>query len=82
MLDILRSSASLEENLSRSNFKDIIDARDAIVNEVKNRRNSRTPYNFFDQADYQEDVMSGAKLKAFSVTRDTFVLYVIQLNLL
>lgn len=72
MLDILRSSASLEENLSRSNFKDIIDARDAIVNEVKNRRNSRTPYNFFDQADYQEDVMSGAKLKAFSVTRDTF----------
>lgn len=35
-------------------------------------RNNRSPYNFFDQADYMNDVMSGARLKAFSVTRDTF----------
>lgn len=74
MLDILSDNESLEENLSRSNFDDIIDARDAVIDtNVKKIRDARNPYNFLDQADYQEDVMSGAKLKAFSVTRDTFV---------
>ncbi len=73
MTDILSSIYSLEENLSRSNFDDIIDARDqAIDKNIAKRRKTRSPYNFLDQADYQEDVMSGAKLKAFSVTRDTF----------
>lgn len=85
MLEILRSNDTLEENLSRSNFDDIIDARDGIKGEngewiqrpcmddaTMNRRKSRSSYNFFDQADYQEDAMSGAKLKAFSVTQDTF----------
>lgn len=74
MIDILKSNESLEENLSRSNFDDIIAARDKVINPVvKNIREARSPYDFLDQADYQEDVMSGAKLKAFSVTRDTFV---------
>lgn len=74
MIDILQSDISLEENLSRSNFDDIINARDKVINPVvKEIRKARSPYNFLDQADYQEDVMSGAKLKAFSVTRDTFV---------
>jgi hypothetical protein len=73
MIDILSSSESLEENLSRSNFEDIINARNASIDEnIAKRRNQRSPYNFLDQAEYQEDVMSGAKLKAFSVTRDTF----------
>ena len=75
MIDILSDDASLEENVARSNFEDIIAARDKLYKEVptiKQKRDSRSPYNFFDQADYQEDVMSGAKLKAFSVTRDTF----------
>lgn len=73
MIDILSSPEALEENLSRSNFDDIIDARDqAIDKNIAKRRKSRSPYNFLDQADYQEDVMSGAKLKALSVTRDTF----------
>lgn len=85
MLEILRSNDTLEENLSRSNFDDIIEARDGIKGEngewiqrpcmddaTMNRRKSRSSYNFFDQADYQEDAMSGAKLKAFSVTQDTF----------
>ena len=73
MIDILSSNESLEENLSRSNFDDIIEARDeAIDDSVKKERKQRSCYNFLDQADYQEDVMSGAKLKAFSVTRDTF----------
>ena len=73
MIEILRSEESMEENFSRSNFEDIISARDKSIDEnVKTRRELRSPYNFLDQAEYQEDVMSGAKLKAFSVTRDTF----------
>lgn len=73
MINILQANQSLEENLSRSNFESIIAARDKIMNPiVKEVREARSPYDFLDQAAYQEDVMSGAKLKAFSVTRDTF----------
>lgn len=73
MIYILRANESLEENLSRSNFESIIAARDKVMNSiVKEVREARSPYDFLDQAAYQEDVMSGAKLKAFSVTRDTF----------
>lgn len=73
MIHILQANESLEENLSRSNFESIIAARDKVMNPiVKDVRESRSPYDFLDQAAYQEDVMSGAKLKAFSVTRDTF----------
>ena len=73
MINILSHSSALEENLSRSNFEDIIEARNKAVDpNIAKRREGRSPYNFFDQAEYQEDVMSGAKLKAFSVTRDTF----------
>ena len=74
MIAILSSPYSLEENLARSNFDGIKDANKKITPEsVKAVRSNRSPYNFLDQADYQEDVMSGAKLKAFSVTRDTFL---------
>lgn len=73
MINILSSKEALEENVSQSQFKDIIDARDAIMSKIdKLRRNSRSIYDFIDQAEYQDDAMSGAKLKAFSVTRDTF----------
>lgn len=73
MIYILQANESLEENLSRSNFESIIAARDKVMNPVvKEVREARSPYDFLDQAAYQEDVMSGAKLKAFSVTRDTF----------
>lgn len=73
MINILQANESLEENLSRSNFESIIAARDKVMNPiVKQVREARSPYDFLDQAAYQEDVMSGAKLKAFSVTRDTF----------
>lgn len=73
MIHILKANESLEENLSRSNFESIIAARDKVMNPiVKEIREARSPYDFLDQAAYQEDVMSGAKLKAFSVTRDTF----------
>ena len=75
MIEILQHDSSLEENIARSNFEDIITTRNAIYKKTKGiaeKRAARSPYNFFDQAEYQEDVMSGAKLKAFSVTRDTF----------
>lgn len=73
MIDILSDEASLEENLARSNFDYIIKARDKSIDpNIAKLRKNRSPYDFFDQAEYQEDVMSGAKLKAFSVTRDTF----------
>lgn len=74
MLRILQSDEAFEENTGQSQFEDIIAARDNIMNNVvKSVRNGRSCYDFVDQAEYQEDVMSGAKLKAFSVTRDTFV---------
>lgn len=73
MIHILRANESLEENLSRSNFESIIAARDKVMNPIiKQIRDDRSPYDFLDQAAYQEDVISGLKLKAFSVTRDTF----------
>lgn len=82
MLAILSSPKSLEEILSRSNFEDIShkakgnDPGGALQQVASktfmNRRNGRSTYNVLDQADYQEDTMSGAKLKGFSVTRDNF----------
>ena len=73
MRDILSNPFSLEENLSRSNFDDITDALNDYMNpNVKDERVNRSAYNPFDQMSYQEEAMSGAKLKAFSVTLDTF----------
>lgn len=72
MIGILQDPAMLEENLSRSNSDDLEDALDNVLPQTsKNRRLGRSPYNFLDQADYQSDVISGADLKGFSVTRDT-----------
>ena len=75
MKTMLTHVESLEENLSRSNFDDIIAALDKCITgdiSTSTQRKARTAYNIFDQAEYQEDAMSGAKLKAFSVVRDTF----------
>lgn len=72
MQTILSSDETLEENLSRSNFDDISDARDELMSSyTKIHREGRSPYDPFDQADYQEEAMSGAKLKGFSVSLDT-----------
>lgn len=72
MQTILSSNEALEENLSRSNFDDITDAKNEVMSDyTKNHREGRSPYNPFDQAAYQEEAMSGAKLKGFSVTLDT-----------
>ena len=78
MIGILQDPAMLEENLSRSNSDDIEDAlglnpnkKGVLPKKFIDKRLGRSPYNFLDQADYQSDVMSGAALKGFSVTRDT-----------
>lgn len=73
MKEVLQHDESLEENLSRSNFDNITLAKNENMSENDiNARKFRSPYNFFHQAKYQEEAMSGAKLKAFSVTLDTF----------
>ena len=77
MLKILEDDSSTEENLSASTFAQITEANREIeaagnTKEASNERKARSPYNFLDQASYMNDVMSGARLKAFSVTRDTF----------
>ena len=77
MLKILEDPSSTEENLSASTFAQITEANRKIeefgnTKEASNERKARSPYNFLDQASYMNDVMSGARLKAFSVTRDTF----------
>lgn len=77
MIKILSDPSSTEENLSASTFAQITEANRKIeefgnTKEASNERKARSPYNFLDQASYMNDVMSGARLKAFSVTRDTF----------
>ena len=73
MIEILSSDDSLEENLSQSQFSDIIDSRDRLMSpELRASRENRSCFDFFDQSDYHEDASSGAKLKARSVIRDTF----------
>jgi hypothetical protein len=73
MCEILESRHTVEEQLSRSNFEDVIKWRDIIMDQkVKARRGCRSAYNIIDQIAYQEDAMSGAKLKGISVMLDTF----------
>lgn len=72
MMEILGSDEMLEENLGRSNFDHIQHGLDNMSETEKLKRQTRSPYSFLDQADFQEDTMSGAKLKGFSVSRDNF----------
>lgn len=73
MLSILNSDEVLEEMSGRSQFQDLMAAKERCENKnVTKLREKRSPYSIADQIEYQYDAMSGAKLKAFSVTRDTF----------
>ena len=73
MIAIMSDSNSREENYSRSNF----DKLSSAMKEMDKARGadsvSRSVYNPFDQMDFMENAMGGASLKAFSVTRDTFI---------
>lgn len=71
--DILSDPATLEENLSRSNFDDITAALLELMNpNIKTARDGRTCYNIFDQIAYQNDAIACRKLKGISVVGDTF----------
>ena len=70
---ILNDPSTLEETLYRSQFEDLVFNRDEIMNKnISIARKNRSPYNVFDQIKFQEEAMSGAKLKAMSVSLDTF----------
>lgn len=72
MIAIMSSKNSREENYSRSNFDDITDAMKEMNDARGASSIARSTYNLLDQIDFMENAMSGASLKAFSVTRDTF----------
>ena len=71
---ILKNDKCRIENLSCSNFEKPIDAIKKITPKIiKERRQSRSSFNIYDQAEYEEDAQSGAHLKALSVVRDTIL---------
>lgn len=75
MLEIMLSNEVVEEVFGTSNFKDIAgkdySARERLTPpDIKQLRDNRSPYDPIDQIEFQNDAMSGAKLKAFSVSRD------------
>lgn len=81
IIEVFKNKDSKEENYSQSNFKDIDDAKSKIdklreyndsLSDNNNSVGIRSPYNLFDQMDFMENAMSGARLKAASVNRDTF----------
>ena len=72
MVKIMENANSREENYSRSNFDDLVEAMKYMDNLRGASKVLRSAYNPLDQIDFMENAMSGAQLKAFSVTRDTF----------
>lgn len=71
MLKIMNSKDATEENLSRSNFDDIEAAIRYINEKLGITKSSNCVYNPITQLRFRRNAMSGAMLKAFSVTRDT-----------
>lgn len=72
MVNIMNNPNSREENYSRSNFDDLTNSMKKMDALRGASSIVRSPYNPFDQIDFMNNAMSGATLKAFSVTRDTF----------
>lgn len=85
IINILSNSTSFEENLTPSNFKDIINARDGykelvngeeieheglIPKEIADTKKYRSCYNWYSQSEFQGDVISGVSLKGMSVQMD------------
>jgi len=73
-LDIMHNLDSLEENLSRSNFDDITNVNDYLrtLNSDLNKLNIPVG-NSISQIYLMNDAIMGARLKARSVMRDTFL---------
>lgn len=72
MINIMKNINSREENYSRSNFDDLTEAKEYCDKLRGATTVKESPYNPFTQINFMENAMSGAQLKAFSVTRDTF----------
>ena len=84
MLDILASDWSLEENLSQSNFREVVGARDNLYKLIakiegtsKSReqaeKESRSPYDFMAQVNNQDEAISGRALKGIAVQYNNVV---------
>lgn len=72
LLNMISRPQSLEENLARSNADEITKAINLVTDiNTKLEMEHRSPYNPIDQAKFQEEVMSGAKLKGISVAMDS-----------
>lgn len=72
MKSIMEHENSREENYSRSNFDDLTNALNKVKNIINSSKSETSAYNPIDQMQFFENAVSGRKLKAFSVTRDTF----------
>lgn len=71
MIAIMNDESSVEENLARSNFDDIMKANKRLDKLDLAGSRKRNVYNLFDQIQFHRNAMGGATLKAFSVSRDT-----------
>ena len=73
-LEILKNDSSFEENMSRSNFDDITAVNKTIskLEAIKSKHNQAVA-NTLTQIQFFEDAIMGARLKALSVQRDTFL---------
>ena len=72
-ITVMSNPHSFEENVSRSNFDDVTAAKNDNESLLfGDDINSRSTYNPFDQVKFMQNAIDGRKLKAFSVTRDTF----------
>ena len=71
-MTIMSDAHSLEENASRSNFDDITKYKNENEALFFGTNVQRSTYNPFDQVKFMQNAIDGRKLKAFSVTRDTF----------
>ena len=70
IIEILNDPASAAENLARSNFDDIVEALKATDKLLKNSVHNCV-FDIETQIRFRRNAMSGATLKAFSVSRDT-----------
>ena len=71
MIGIMNDPSSLEENLARSNFDDIVEAIKAVDELDESDSIGPNVNNILDQIQFHRNAMGGAMLKAFSVARDT-----------
>lgn len=73
-INIMRNNRSLEENLSRSNFDDITNVKNYLEALNNSLSKSNLPIgDTLSQVIFMNDAIMGARLKARSVMRDTFL---------